>query len=174
MRRFGRLVVLVLALGAACSVAGCAVSGEEAIAVQESQLEEYIAHADGAAAEIFAQIPDEELLPGQDTGNFGGVQHASEYYEEWPKYYYWVQIILLRPGGPRTPAQVADDLEPWFDEQGWERNTDGEFPPTEESFERDYYRDGYHLIIRAYTVPPPYVQKLMISIVTPRTDPGRG
>lgn len=142
--------------------------------MQESQLEEYIAQADGAAAEIFAQIPEEELLPGQDTGNFGGVRLVSAYYEEWPKYYYWAQIVVLKADGPRTPTQVADDLEPWLEEQGWMRNTDREFPPSDESFERHYYRDGYHLIVRAYTIPPPHAQKLMFTIVTPHTDPSGG
>lgn len=167
-------MLAVLAFGVGCSMTGCSVSGEEAIVMQESQLEEYIAQADGAAAEIFAQIPEEELLPGQDTGNFGGVRLVSAYYEEWPKYYYWAQIVVLKAEGPRTPTQVADDLEPWLEEQGWMRNTDREFPPSDESFERHYYRDGYHLIVRAYTIPPPHAQKLMFTIVTPHTDPSGG
>lgn len=153
---------------------GCATSPEEAIPVQESQLEEYIAKADGAGAEILAQIPQEELLPDHDTGNLGGVRLVSDYYEEWPKYYYWAQIVVLKAEAPRTPTQVADDLEPWLEDQGWKRNTDSEFPPSEESFERHYYRDGYHLIVRAYTIPPPHAQKLMFTIVTPHTDPKGG
>jgi len=170
----GRFIVLVLAFGTACFAVGCAANQEEAIAVQERQIEAYVAQADGAGAEILAQIPQEELLPGQEPVTLGGVQHASEYYEEWPQYYYWGQIVVLRPDGPRTPARLADDLEPWLDEQGWERNTASEFPPTKEFFERDYYRDGYHLIVRADTVPPPYAQTLMFTIVSPHTDPELG
>jgi len=142
--------------------------------VQERQLEVYVAQADASGAEVIAQIAESELEPAHQSRNIGGVRQASEYYEEWPKYYYWAQIIELKAGGPRTPVQVADDLDPWVEKQGWERNTDSEFPPTEESFERDYYRDGYHLIIRAYTVPPPHAQKLMFTIVSPHTDPARG
>lgn len=169
-----RFMLIVLALAATCSMAACAVSGREAIAVQERQLEEFIAQADGAGGEIIAQIPQEELLPDQDPVLFGGVQLVSDYYEEWPKYYYWAQIVVLRPDGPRGPARVADDLEPWLEEQGWKRNTDSEFPPTEEYFERDYFRNGYHLIVRVDTVPPPDAQTLMFTIVTPHTDPQRG
>ncbi len=142
--------------------------------MQERQLEVYVAQADASGAEVIAQIAESELEPAHQSRNIGGVRQASEYYEEWPKYYYWAQIIELKAGGPRTPVQVADDLDPWVEKQGWERNTDSEFPPTEESFERDYYRDGYHLIIRAYTVPPPHAQKLMFTIVSPHTDPARG
>ncbi len=142
--------------------------------MQENQLKQYAEEADAAGAEIVAQISESELDPAHQSRNIGGVRLVSAYYEEWPKYYYWAQIIELKAGGVRTPAQVADDLEPWLEEQGWMRNTDREFPPSDESFERHYYRDGYHLIVRAYTIPPPHAQKLMFTIVTPHTDPQRG
>ena len=164
---------VVLAFGVACSIAGCTVSGEEAIVVQKNQLKQYAEQADAAGAEIVAQIPESELEPAHQSRNIGGVRLVSDYYEEWPKYYYWAQIIELKADGPRTPTQVADDLEPWLEEEGWKRNTDSEFPPSDESFERHYYRDGYHLIVRAYTIPPPHAQKLMFTIVTPHTDPDR-
>lgn len=170
----GSLALGVVAFAAMCVVTGCAFDGGEVVVVQERQLKEYAVLADAAGAEIIAQISDSELEPAHQSRNIGGVRLVSDYYEEWPKYYYWAQIIELKADGPRTPTQVSDDLNPWLKEQGWKRNTDSEFPPTEESFERDYYRDGYHLIVRVDTVPPPDAQTLMFTIVTPHTDPGRG
>lgn len=137
--------------------------------MQTEQLKEYVAQADGWGAEIIAQIPASEIEMVSD--NAGGARKASDYAEEWPKYYYWGQIAVLRADGPRTPAQVADDFGPWLKEQGWERNKASEFPPGEDTFERDYYRDGYHLVVEVYTVPPPHAQKLTFMIVTPQTDP---
>jgi len=79
--------------------------------------------------------------------------------------------VVLKAEGARAPSEVADDLEPWLEGQGWERYEESEFPPGEQSFERDYYRDGYHLVVEVYTVPPPHAQKLAFMIVTPPTDP---
>ena len=50
--------------------------------------------------------------------------------------------MVLKAEGARAPSEVADDLEPWLEGQGWERYEESEFPPGEQSFERDYYRDG--------------------------------
>lgn len=157
---------VVFALG----LSGCGLSAEERIAVQEEQLASFIEYADGWGAKIIAQIPEEEVEVL--SGAAGGSRGANGY-EQWPRYYYFDQIVDLRADGPRSPTQVADDLEPWLEEQGWERSTEGEFPPGEESFERDYFRDGYHLALEIYTVEPPQAQSLQIVIVTPTTDPGR-
>lgn len=146
-------------------------SAEEKVVVQEAQLDELIERADTWGADILAQIPDSEVeLISENTG---GARKASDDYEEWPKYYYWDQMLVLHAEGARSPSDVADDLEPWLEEQGWERNEGSEFPPGEESFERDYYRDGYHLVVEVYTEAPPRVQSINFMIVTPQTDPDR-
>lgn len=157
---------LVLALG----VAGCGLSAEERITVQEEQLASFIDRADAWGADIVAQIPEDEIELLSDVA--GGSRGANGY-EQWPRYYYFDQIVVLHPDGPRSPTQVADDLEPWLEKQGWKRATEGEFPPDEESFERDYFQDGYHLALEIYTVEPPQAQSLQIVIVTPTTDPGQ-
>lgn len=157
-------VVVVLALS------GCGLSEEERTAVQEGQLREFVEKAEAWGADIVAQVPETEVELLSE--NVGGSRGARDYGEEWPKYYYWAQIVVLHPEGPRSPTQVADDLIPWLEAEGWERNKDSEFPPSEETFERDYYRDGYHLIVEVYTIPPPHAQKLTFTIVTPATDPG--
>lgn len=138
---------------------------------QEEQLESYIHTADSWGVEIAAQIDADEIAPDSEpSNNYGGVRKASDYGVEWPKYYYWAAIIVLREDGPRTPTAVADDLDPWLEAQGWERAEEREFPPGRDSFERDYFRDGYHLVVEVYTVPPPHAQKLQLMIVTPETD----
>jgi hypothetical protein len=162
--------VIATTLALALILSGCGLSTEEKAAVQESQLEGLIAQADGWGAEIIAQVPSAEVELISESA--GGARQVSDY-EEWPKYYYWDPIIVLRAEGARTPTEVADDLEPWLEAQGWERNEDSEFPPGQRSFERDYYREGYHLVVEVFTVPPPYAQKLALTIVTPETDPDR-
>jgi hypothetical protein len=153
---------------------GCVgMSAEERVAVQEEQLVEMVAQADGWGGEIIAQIPVAEHEPAAESRNMGGSRQASDY-EEWPKYYYWDPIIVLRAEGARTPTEVADDLEPWLEAEGWERNEGSEFPPGEESFERDYYREGYHLVVEVYTEAPPRAQSINFTIVTPQTDPDHG
>jgi hypothetical protein len=147
----------------------------ERVASQEAQLREYVEQADawgGGGAEIIVQIPEAEVE--NVTQNLGGSRQASDLYEDWPKYYYWDQIVSLLPDGPRTPAQLADDLEPWLEEQGWQRDRAREFPPGKESFTRDYRRGAYTLAVEVYTVPPPHAQSISFSIVTPNTDPDRG
>ena len=67
----------------------------------------------------------------------------------------------------------AARLSQWLEGRGWERNEGSEFPPREESFERDYYRDGYHLVVEVYTEVPPRAQSINFMIVTPQTDPDR-
>jgi len=146
-------------------------SEEDRVAVQETQLAEFIQRADGWGAEIVANVPASEvetLYP-----NMGGSRGAGENYEQWPRYYYWFQGIDLLAEGARSPSAVADDLEPWLKRQGWERNTDVEFPPGQERFERDYFREGYHLIVEVYTEEPPMAQAINFKIVTPQTDPSR-
>ena len=144
-------------------------SEEESVAVQEAQLKALIAQADDWGGEIVAQIPVsevEEIYP-----NMGGSRGAGDDYEQWPRYYYWFQGVDLLPDGPRSPTAVADDLEPWLQRQGWQRNEEAEFPAGQESFERDYFRDGYHLIVEVYTEEPPMAQAINFKIVTPQTDP---
>lgn len=149
---------------------GCGLSAEERIAVQEKQLQSFIERADGWGSEIIAQIPEDEVeLLSDPAGGSRGVNG----YEQWPRLYYFDRIVVLRADGPRSPTEVADDLEPWLSDQGWTRAKDGEFPPGEESFARDYFRDGYHLALEIYTVEPPRAQSLQIAIVTPTTDAGR-
>ncbi len=139
---------------------------------QEEQLESYIHTADSWGAEIVAQIDATEIKPDSEpSNNYGGVRQASDYGVEWPKYYYWAAIITLRADGPRAPTDVAEDLHPWLENEGWKRDESREFPPGEESFERDYFRDGYHLVVEVYTEPPPQAQSLQFMIVTPETDP---
>ena len=162
----GLLVWLVM-------LTGCAgMSAEESVAAQEAQLNVFVAQADGWGGGIVAQIPVAEIEPAAESYNIGGVRKVSDY-DDWPKYYYWDQIVELKAEGARAPSEVADDLEPWLEGQGWERNEESEFPPGERSFERDYYRDGYHLVVEVYTVPPPQAQTLAFMIVTPQTDPDR-
>ncbi|MCK2023911.1 hypothetical protein KZC52_13310 [Microbacterium sp. kSW2-24] len=157
----------------ASALSGCAgMSAEEKVAVQEAQLKDFVAQADVWGGEIVAQIPVAEIEPAAESYNIGGVRKVSDY-DDWPKYYYWDQIVELKAEGARAPSEVADDLEPWLEREGWERNEESEFPPGEQSFERDYYRDGYHLVVEVYTVPPPHAQKLAFMIVTPQTDPDR-
>lgn len=165
-----RASAVVLGLVLALGVTGCALSAEERITVQEEQLASFIDRADAWGADIVAQIPEDEIELLSDVA--GGSRGANGY-EQWPRYYYFDQIVVLHPDGPRSPTQVADDLEPSLEEQGWKRATEGEFPPDEESFERDYFQDGYHLALEIYTVEPPQAQSLQIVIVTPTTDPGR-
>jgi hypothetical protein len=166
------MLAALVAMGALLTGCGIGVplSAEERVAVQEEQLAEMVAQADGWGAEIIAQVPSAEIELISESA--GGARQVSDY-EEWPKYYYWDPIIVLRADGARTPTEVADDLEPWLKAQGWERNEDSEFPPGQRSFERDYYREGYHLVVEVYTVPPPHAQKLALMIVTPETDPDR-
>lgn len=165
-----RASAVVLGLVLALGVTGCALSAEERITVQEEQLASFIDRADAWGGDIVAQIPEDEIELLSDVA--GGSRGANGY-EQWPRYYYFDQIVVLHPDGPRSPTQVADDLEPWLEEQGWKRATEGEFPPDEESFERDYFQDGYHLALEIYTVEPPQAQSLQIVIVTPTTDPGQ-
>ncbi|MCK2023910.1 hypothetical protein KZC52_13305 [Microbacterium sp. kSW2-24] len=167
--------VALAALGlCALLLTGCiGMSAEEKVAVQEVQLQDFTDQANGWGGEILAQIPEAELEPGAEYVNYGGVRQVSDYNAEWPKYYYWATIVELRADGPRTPTNMANDLEPWLEEQGWKRNSASEFPPGEESFTRDYHREGYRLAIEVFTEPPPRVQSLRLSIVTPYTDPDR-
>ena len=166
-RRIGAAVVAVMV--ATGVLAGCGLSEEEKVAVQEAQLKELVAQADGWGADIIAQIPEAEVELLSD--NAGGVGKASDYGVEWPKYYYWDQIVVLHADGPRSPTEVADDLEPWLEQQGWERNADSEPAPRRDSFASSYFRDGYHLTVEVYTQDPPRTQSLHFSIVTPQTDP---
>ncbi|MBQ3360086.1 MAG: hypothetical protein IJG47_14470 [Microbacterium sp.] len=146
-------------------------SAEEKVAVQEAQLMEYIAQADGWGAEIVDQVPAAEIALLSDT--VGGARQESDYNVEWPKYYYFGQTIVLHAEGPRTPTEVANDLEPWLRDQGWERNTASEFPPGDDRFTREYYREGYRLTVEVYTEAPPRAQSINLTIVTPHTDPDR-
>ncbi len=136
---------------------------------QENQLDGLVLQADAWGAEISALIPSEDVVSVSSNG--GGVRRASDGGQEWPKYYVWDQIVELRAGGPRTPADVADDLDAWLTEQGWWRSEEHEFPPGKHAFERDYFRQGYHLVVEVYTDPPPHAQKVTLMIVTPQTDP---
>ena len=142
----------------------------EAVASQEVQLQEFVDQADAWGADIIAQVPEAEKA--SVTGHLGGSRQAGANYEEWPKYYYWSQIVELYPTA-RTPTEFADDLEPWLEEQGWVRNQDNEFPPGKESTIRGYARGQYSLSVEMYTVLPPRAQLLNFKIVTPRTDSDR-
>ncbi|MFJ2369177.1 hypothetical protein [Microbacterium sp. NPDC087665] len=162
------LVAVVFAIAV---LAGCGLSAEEKVKVQEAQLKELIAQADAWGAEVIAQVPASEVELLSD--NVGGARGVSDYNQQWPRYYYFAQTVVLRADGPRTPTQMADDIEPWLEDQGWERNKGSEFPPDDDRFERDYYRDGYHLVVEVYTEPPPRAQSINFTIVTPQTDPDR-
>ncbi|WP_348790016.1 hypothetical protein [Leifsonia sp. NPDC080035] len=170
-RRLGFGLVLV---GLVCTLSGCGLSPEQEarqVANQQAQLAALIVRADGWGAEILAQVPEGEIETV--TKNIGGVSIASDYYEEWPKYYYWMQLIDLRPDGPRTPTQVADDLEPWLHSHGWKRYKEHERPPAKDRFKHYYVREGYLLGVEAYTVPPPRAQTIGFTILTPETDPDK-
>lgn len=162
---------LFAALAAAVILSGCGMSVDDNTAVQTKQLKELIAQADAWGAEVIAQVPASEVELLSD--NVGGARGVSDYNQQWPRYYYFAQTVVLRADGPRTPTQMADDIEPWLEDQGWERNKGSEFPPDDDRFERDYYRDGYHIVVEVYTEPPPRAQSINFTIVTPQTDPDR-
>ena len=166
-----RAAMAVLTAGVVlCVLSGCAMSESrkaEVVASQEVQLREFVDQADAWGADIIAQVP--ELEKASVTGHLGGSRQESANYEEWPRYYYWSQIVELYPTA-RTPTAFADDLEPWLEEQGWVRNRDSEFPPGKESTVRDYVRGRYSLEVEMYTVSPPRAQLLNFRIVTPGTD----
>ncbi|WP_146120118.1 hypothetical protein [Leucobacter massiliensis] len=137
------------------------------MATQEAQLRGYIDQANAWGEEIVAQLPEadvEELSP-----NSGGTRQSSALYEDWPQYYYWEQRVRLKPEGARTPEQLADELQPWLEQQGWQRATAGELPAGKESFTRDYRRGGYSLAVEVFTEPPPRAQTISFRIVTPDT-----
>jgi hypothetical protein len=137
------------------------------VASQEVELQEFVDQADAWGADIIAQVPEAEKA--SVTGNIGGSRQAGVMYEEWPKNYYWSQIIVLHPGA-RAPTVFADDLEPWLEEQGWVPNRDNEFSPGQESFVRGYVRGRYSLTVEVYTAPPPQAQLLGLRIATPETN----
>lgn len=171
MRKQSAIVALMVC---AALLAGCGgMSAEEQVVVQEQQLDEFISQADQWGEEILTRIPASELDPESEASPGGGVRAANDDYEEWPKFYYWNRNVELKSEGVRTPTEIADDLEPWLAQQGWQRDKESEFPASEESFERDYFRDGYHLVVEVFTEPPPRVQSLRFMIVTPQTDPDR-
>lgn len=149
-------------------LSGCGMSEAESVASQEAQLQKLVEQADAWGADIITQVPEAEKA--DVTGNIGGSRQASAMYEEWPKYYYWSQIVVLNPTA-RTPTVFADDLEPWLVEQGWVRNPDHEFPPGKETFVRAYQRGRYSLAVEVYTALPPQAQLLNFKIVTPETNP---
>lgn len=161
-------VLSALAVGALVQ-SGCGLSAEERITVQEEQLASFIEQADAWGEQITSQVADDEVDLVSDAGGTRGAQE----YAQWPRYYSFARTVVLRPDGPRTPTQVADDLEPWLAKQGWERNEEQEFPAYEDSFERYYSRGEYGLTLQVYTEPPPRAQSIDITIVTPTTDPGR-
>ena len=165
-----KVAVTLVALTMVVGCSGCVSEEREAELVEqrETQLAELIAQADAWGAEIFVQVPEDEAEVV--NRNVGGVRQASDHYRDWPKYYYWSQSVDLYADGPRSPEEFIDDLEPWLEEEGWERNRDREFPPGEDSFRRDYFRGPYHLVVEVYTVEPPKAQTIMFSIVTPSTD----
>lgn len=167
-----RLVVGLALTGAVCALTGCGLIAEQEarqVATQQAQLTTLISRADGWGAEIIAQIPEPEIKTLTD--NIGGMRAASDYYKEWPKYYYWEQLAVLHPDGPRTPTQLADDLEPWLQDHGWKRYKAHERPPADDRFTRYYVQDGYLLGVEAYTVAPPRAQTVGFTILTPETDP---
>lgn len=161
-------VPLALAVSPGCAESHL-LSSNEKVVLQETQLKKFVAQANSWGADILAWVPMEEVEPATESHNIGGVRKANEY-EEWPKYYYWDQILELNSEGARAPSDMADDLEPWLEKKGWRRDEDSEFPPGEQSFERDYYRDGYHLVVEVYTLPPSQAQTIAFTIVTPQTD----
>jgi len=167
-----RAVLAVVATGVALfMLSGCGLleaRQAEAVANQGIQLQKFIEQADAWGADIVAQVPAPEA--SQISENIGGSRQAGANYEEWPKYYYWSQIVELHPDA-RTPTEFADGLEPWLEEQGWERNIDSGSSPGEESFVRSYSRGRYSLAVEIYTVSPPQAQSLNFSIVSPDTDP---
>lgn len=127
----------------------------------------FVAQADAWGAEIIAQVPVAEAQ--KIYASSGVTREAGALYEQWPQYYYWEQRVLLLPSQARSPKQLADELDVWLPQHGWVRNTAKEFPPTDESFTRDYYRDGDSLSVEAYTVPLPRAQLIAFRIVTPQT-----
>lgn len=167
-----RVIAVVLSAGVlVLLLSSCAGEEREAeqVSIQQTQLDGYIAKADGWGVDILAQIPEAEI---EDAGPAAsGTREANMNYEEWPKYYIWDTLIQLKPTGPRTPTAVADDLEPWLKAEGWERNEEREGAPGKESFTRYYSRSHYTLMVEAYTDAPPRAQTIFFTIVTPRTNP---
>jgi len=116
LQRNTRAALAVVTAGVLLGVlSGCgAVEARQAkvVASQEVQLQEFIDQADAWGADVIAQAPVDEV---EDIlKNVGGTRQAGDYYEEWPQYYYWAQIVDLYRDGPRTPTEFADDLEPWL------------------------------------------------------------
>lgn len=166
-RAFAAMLSAILLVGL---LAGCGSEerkAEQAVE-QQAQLDRYMAQADTWGEEISAQIPAVEVEDAVPGG--GGTRKASDSYAEWPKYYIWSENVDLKPGGPRTPSKLADDLEPWLESQGWVRNQKREFPPGKESFTRYYSRNHYTLMVEIYTWAPPKAQNIFFTIVTPDTN----
>jgi len=165
-RRAAALAVLTIG---AFLLSGCGLTAEERITVQEEQQQSFIDRADSWGEQITDQVAEDEIELVSDAGGSRGAQDD----EQWPRYYYFARTVVLRSDGPRTPTQVADDLEPWLSEQGWERNEGQEFPASRDSFERYYSHGEYGLTLQVYTEPPPRAQSIDLTIVTPTTDAGR-
>ena len=177
MRRTrAKALASAIALGAMAVVlagilAGCTTPQREAekVAAQAAQLKAFINQADTWGAEIIAQVREEDIRILRP--NTGGAREAGDLYREWPKYYYWRQGVILKPDAQHTPEQLADELEPWLEQQGWQRSTSAEPPRGGEFFIRDYFRGPYHLEVEVYTVPLERAQTVNFVIVTPATNP---
>ncbi len=164
------LVAIAVSAAVGVATAGCATAQQSDTAVaadQQTQLDEYISPADLWGAEIMAQIPLDETATVYER--LGGVRSTSSGSEEWPKYYFWSESVDLLLEDARTPTQLADDLEPWLGDEGWE-TVDNGFLFGDDFFRRSYSRGEYSLTVEVYTVPAPSAQTLVFSIVAPDTD----
>ena len=163
---FRAAITILTIVAVSGGVVGCMPEPSEESRV--AQLQGYIDRAEAWGGEIIAQIPEEEIEIVNP--NRGGVREANDAYQPWPKLYFWVTDVNLLPEGARSPREVADDLDPWLENQGWQREESRELPPENERFKRHYFRQSYHLTVEVYTVEPPQAQSIVFRIVTPSTD----
>ena len=167
----GAVAALLVPLLLVPLAAGCAAADRRRAAdtaTGEARLAGFAARAAEWGEEIVARVPDGERAAVSSPA--GGPRPATDGGAEWPRRYVWFRIVELRAGGPRTPTELADDLDPWLASQGWERRREGEFPAAPERFQRDYGREGFRLVVDVATAPPPRAQTVALTIVSPATD----
>lgn len=85
------------------------------------------------------------------------------------EYYVWARHLDLADDSELLARDLAEQLAPWLEQEGWEQIREGAYPVEPDRVRRDYAREKYHLVVEARSEPGPVREILALLIVTPAT-----
>lgn len=170
VRAWRRAMLCGLLVGAFVGAPACAGIEDrraERAREQAEELSVLARQAEQWGEDLLSQVPGEPIADELDPAS--GPRLSNDLGGPSTEYYVWTRHLDLAADSELLARDLAEQLAPWLEQEGWEQIRQGVYPVEPDRVRRDYAREKYHLVVEARSEPGPVREILALLIVTPAT-----